>query len=447
MSASRSVKARALQPVDAASLNVFRLTFGLLLTLELARFFLHGWIDSHFLAPSFLFKYQGFGWVALPPGDRIYWVFGVIGALSIMVALGLFYRLAIVGLFCGFSYVFLLEQANYLNQYYLVLCVLLLLCFLPAERGWSLDSRRRGGDRCRTVPRWTIWALRGQFELMLIFAGLVKLNPDWLSGQPLEIWLGAHGEAPLVGGLLDSPAVALAASYGVVALHLIGAPLLLWRPARLPVFFCYLLFHLANSILFQIGLFPWLTIIGTLIFFEPDWPRRVWSRLSPNRQSHPPEIPRASPASSLPRSSRVVIALLIVQLLVPLRGLLYPGRASWTEEGQWFAWRMKLDDKRCEARLMLRGPDGGLLREVKPGDLLSERQTMLVSGNPDMLVQFAGHIAGDAFAAAQGEGTAVTADVWCALNGRRPQQLVDPLVDLTTLSRGLMHYDWVLPLR
>ena len=153
------------------------------------------------------------------------------------------------------------------------------------------------------------------------------------------------------------------------------------------------------------------------------------------------------PVTSLPWSSGVVVTFLIVQLLVPLRGLAYPGRASWTEEGQWFAWRMKLDDKRCQARLLLRESDGTLLRDVDPADLLSERQTLLMSGNPDMLVQFAAYIAEHRLGAAGSEDIAVTADVWCALNGRRPQQLIDPLVDLTTVRRGFIHNDWVLPLR
>lgn len=441
----RAIKAAAAEPVDAASIAVFRATVGGLLAIEFARFFLHGWIDSRFLAPIFLFKYPGFGWAGLPPGDGLYLLFAALGVLSIMVAVGLFYRVAVVALFLGFGYVFLLDQANYLNQYYLVLCVLALLSCMPAERAWSIDRWRRTPALAATVPRWNVWALRAQFEVVLLYAGLVKLNADWLTGQPLEMWLGVYAEVPGIGAWLGSPQTALFASYGVLALHLIGAPLLLWRPARLPVFLLYVAFHVANSMLFRIGLFPWITLAGTLLFFAPDWPRKLWSDLS----SHPaPTIPDTSPAPHHSEPTwvrRLVVLLLLAQVLIPLRGLFYPGRASWTEEGQWFAWRMKLDEKTCTARFFV-DDERGRRVTVEPESLLSPRQAALMAKRPDLSLQFA-HYLRDGALASNGKSTVrVTADVCCALNGRPATRLIDPAVDLAATRRHAGHYDWVLPL-
>lgn len=440
-----TVRTTASQLVDGASLAVFRAAVGLLLCIEVGRFFLHGWIDSHFLAPTFLFKYPGFGWVSTPPGPGLYWVFAAIGVLSFLVAIGLFYRVAVVALLFSFGYVFALDQANYLNQYYLVLCVLALLSLMPAERAWSVDRWRRGRRMKETVPRWSVWALRCQFEVVLVYAGLVKLNPDWLIGQPLQIWLSVYAGVPWIGDLLDSPQTALWASYGVLALHLVGAPLLLWRPARLPVFLLYVIFHLANSILFRIGLFPWITLAGTLMFFDPGWPRRLWSSTRPSHPIEPDATPYPTHPGDRPWVLWTVVALLIAQILIPLRGLAYPGRASWTEEGQWFAWRMKLDEKACDARLVIRGP-AGVLERVDPRSELSRRQAALMAKHPDLLLQFARYLRERTVASGDAPDVRVTADVCCVLNGRPTARLIDPNVDLSAIRRHAGHYDWVLPL-
>jgi vitamin K-dependent gamma-carboxylase len=51
----------------------------------------------------------------------------------------------------------------------------------------------------------------------------------------------------------------------------------------------YFAFHLANHFLFNIGIFPWVAMAGTLMFLEPDWPRRAlgWLRLQARRAGSP----------------------------------------------------------------------------------------------------------------------------------------------------------------
>ena len=434
------------EPVDTASLAVFRMLFGVFLLAETARFFLHGWIHDHYLAPGLLFKYYGFEWVEPWPGDGLYWHFGLMGLLAALVALGLFYRLAIIGLLFAFGYVFLLEQANYLNHYYLLLTLALILCFLPAERGFSLDALRRGATDAR-VPRWSVWALRLQFELLLVYAGLVKLNGDWLQGEPLGLWLAARTDLPLAGPWLDAPGVAVAAAYGVIALHLVGAPLLLWRRTRLAVFILYAGFHLSNAILFRIGVFPWITLAGTLMFFDPDWPRQLWRRLVEDAGPAPAaRVPAGSPPCARPLTFGVLAVFFLFQLLFPLRSLLYPGNVAWTGEGHRFSWRMKLNDRRATARFSITDPRDGRRWEVDPADYLRPRQVQIMAVYPDMILQFAHYLAG---LWKQREGIAdveVRAAVMYSLNGRPPAPLVDPGRDLSRVARTWRHQDWILPL-
>ena len=438
---------RSLEPVDPASLSFFRAAFGVLLLAEIIRFFAHDWIDEHYLKPEFLFKYQGFEWVAPWPGDGLYWHFGATGLFAAMIAAGFVYRVAAVGFFLCFAYVFLLEQANYLNHYYLVLCVAFLLCFLPAQRGWSVDARLGLSSGPAVVPRWSIWALRLQFEVVLIYAGLVKINGDWLRGEPLGLWLSEQAGVPLVGAWLQRPGVSVAVAWAVVGLHLAGAILLLRRRARFWVFMVYVAFHLASSLLFHLGLFPWLTLAGLLMFFDPDWPRRVWARLegrTPVVAPGPPSGASVSPPGML--TSTCLVTFFALQVLVPLRFLLYPGNVAWTGDGEWFAWRMKLDDKRADARFIVIDHESGRRWNVDPSDRLRPRQVQIMAARPDMILQFARHLE-TVWVIDEGvRDVDVRAVVMCSLNGRPAAPLIDPETDLTAVSRTWKSPGWVLPL-
>jgi hypothetical protein len=435
------------QLVNSASLNLFRFLFGLFVFVEAIRFLLHRWVDTYLLNSTVLFKYLGLEWVQLLPGDWLYIHFGAIALLAIMVALGVFYRLAIVGLTLSFGYVFMLEQALYLNQYYLLLTISFLLCFMPAERGFSLDTiRRRESLEC-LIPLWNIAALRFQFEVMLIYAGIVKLNPDWLRGEPLTLWLNQRMDIPVIGSWLGTPGLGETASIAVVALHLIGAPLLLIRKTRLAVFLLYVPFHLANSMLFHIGLFPWITLAGTLLFFDPDWPLKVWHRYQGGREAIHETSPKvATPYRTSGLTLTIIIVFLVSQVLIPARALFYPGRASWTGEGDWFAWRMKLDDKACTSTFTVTDLETGRRTTVNPEDHLNARQLELLPSNPDMLLQFAQHLQRVRFKPAELDQVKVTARIYCALNGRQAQLLIDEHLDLAQVERSWRHYSWIQPL-
>ena len=89
------------------------------------------------------------------------------------------------------------------------------------------------------------------------------------------MWLSTRSDMPLIGYLYTQDWAVAIAAYGVILLHVIGAPLLLWKRTRLAVFIIYAAFHTLNHFTFNIGIFPWLTLFGTLVFFDPDWPRQL----------------------------------------------------------------------------------------------------------------------------------------------------------------------------
>ena len=79
------------RPVDAASLVVFRIGFGLILFWEVCRYFSHNWIAGQYIRPEFYFPYIGFHWVQPWPGNGMYVHFAILGATALCIALGLFY--------------------------------------------------------------------------------------------------------------------------------------------------------------------------------------------------------------------------------------------------------------------------------------------------------------------------------------------------------------------
>jgi vitamin K-dependent gamma-carboxylase len=448
----RGLVQAAFAPVDIASLACFRVAFGAVMVWEVYRYFSKGWIASYYINPEFHFTYYGFGWVKPWPGDGMYVHFAVLGLAAAGITLGLLYRLSAVVFFLGFTYVFLLDQSRYLNHFYLISLIAFLLIFLPVHRALSLDARLRSGLRSDTAPAWSLWLLRAQVGIPYFYGGLAKLNGDWLRAEPIRGWLASRPDFPVIGRFFTDEWMVYAFAYGGLLLDLLIVPLLLWKPTRPYAFVGGLVFHGTNAVLFRIGIFPWMMMAATTIFFAADWPRRVglMSRRAV-AASRPRKHDRASErVEPVPRAHRLALAAagawIVLQLVVPLRHLLYPGNVSWTEEGHRFAWHMKLRDKEARARFTVTDPADGTRWTVRPSEYLTRLQTAKMAGQPDMILQFAHHLAEEA----RREGRAavqVRARVMASLNGREPQLLVDPEVDLAAEPRSLRRASWILPLQ
>lgn len=159
----------------------------------------------------------------------------------------------------------------------------------------------------------------------------------------------------------------------------------------------------------------------------------------------------ARPARATSRIAKSAILSLLaiwlaLQILIPVRFLLYPGNPSWTEEGHRFAWMMKLRDKKGQATFTVRDPATGQLWLADPWDYLELYQVRKVATRPELVRQFAHHLA-DHWAAAYGVPDAeVRARVCVSLNGRKAALMIDPTVDLTQVEPHIGSASWILPL-
>jgi vitamin K-dependent gamma-carboxylase len=430
------------RPVDNASLVAFRIAFGVLMVVAVGRYFAHDWIGDFYVAPRVFFPYPGFEWIVPLPGAAMYALFAVLGIAALCVTVGLWYR-AGAAIFClGFTYAHLIDRTNYLNHYYLVSLLSALMIVLPLHHAASLDAWRRPALRATTAPAWAMWLLRFQLGIVYVFGAVAKLNPDWLlRAEPLRIWLGANIDIPLLGPWLEQVWTAYASSYVGLVFDATVVPLLLWRRTRPTAYVAVVVFHLLTALLFPIGIFPWLMIALTPIFFAPDWPRRLW------RVARVPSCNAADdPVLTLRRRLGVAVLAVyaLLQIAVPLRHLLYPSDLYWTEEGFRFAWQIMVMEKYGNAVFTVTDPASGTAWRAVPAAELTALQVRMMATQPDMILSYAHHLAHE-YGARVGHAVEVRGEVRVTLNGRPNRPLVDPTVDLARVPSGTPARVWLLP--
>lgn len=433
----RRLAEAAHRSVAAGSTVAFRVAFGLLVAASSLRFLARGWVEEFYLAPEHHLTYPGFDWVRPLPGPLMHLHVVLLAVLGLAIAAGYRTRVAAALFALGFTYVELIDRALYLNHYWFVTLAAVLLAVLP------------GPDRHGTVPALTVWALRFQLGVVYTFAGIAKLNPDWLlRAEPLHTWLSARTDRPFVGPLLDEPFVALAFSWAGAVFDLTIIGWLLWRRSRPIAYLVLVVFHVATAMLFQIGVFPWVMIALTPIFFEPDWPQRLRTRLT-RRTSNPARATAARTTPTARRVDRSTIALLaalaLLNVALPLRHWFSQGNVRWNDDGYEWSWRVMLTDRTGFLEYEVTDPATGRRWTVPPELVLTEWQAAEAETRPQLALATA-HLVAAEFAERGHDDVEVRADHHVAFNGRLHQRMIDPAVDLTEVSGWSPAADYVLPL-
>ncbi len=430
---------------SAAPLAVFRLAFGLMLFASIVRFWSKGWISELYIQPKFFFSFYGFEFIK-PLGTYTYVLFAVCGVSALLVAIGLFYRVASTTLFLSFTYIELIDKSTYLNHYYFTSMVCLLLIFLPAHAFFSVDAYRRKALLSDQIPAWCLDSLKLFVALLYVFAGIAKLNSDWLlQAMPLRIWLPARNDLSVIGFLFNYRWIPYVFSW-FGCLYDLSIPFLLWNRRTRPLaYVAVVIFHGLTALLFPIGMFPYIMIVTALIFFSADFHqamiRRIGSWLSlPVNFLRPYRAYRWQPATK--RGVLWAFALFfVVQLLLPFRYLLYPGELFWTEQGYRFSWRVMLMEKAGYAQFTVKD-ELGKQTIVNNTEFLTPLQEKMMATQPDMLLQYA-HLLRDYYAQHGFQSPKVYVDSYVALNGRLGKPLVDPATNLAQERESLTPKPWI----
>lgn len=439
----RGLVSRLFEPVDTASIVYFRIVYGMFALWMLFTQMQYGFLDEVLLGPIFHFTYYGFSWVKPWSSGAMHFEYVVLIIAAIFVTIGLAYRFAACVLWLGITHIFLIEKSVYLNHYYLMCLLAFLLIFVPANRAAAVDTLINPKSRSEFVPAWSLWLLRFQLALPYVFGGIAKLETDWLAGASLHSVFLSRQKDSVLAPLISQDWAPLLFSWGGLFLDLGVVPLLLWKRTRVFAFAAATMFHLLNAMLFDIDIFPWFMIAATMMFFPPDWPRRFLKL---------PTLPTPenwSERSSSPGARKLTVAALaayaVLQVVLPFRPLLYPGNTNWTEEGHRFAWRMMLRTKLGGVGFYATNVRTGETTMVDPTEYVSSRQVGIMAKDPDMMQEFSQFLA-SRLSAQTGDDYEIRVMALCSLNGRKPQYLVDPDVDLAKTPRNLSPKSWVMPL-
>jgi hypothetical protein len=429
----------------AAPIAVFRIAMGVLLFGSVVRFWSKGWIDELYIKPKYFFTYYGFEFVT-PLGEYTYILFAICALSALLVAVGCFYRYASIALFLSFTYIELIDKSTYLNHYYFISMICLMMIFLPAHTYLSVDAWRDKRVRADYIPKWCVDSIKIFVCIVYVFAGVAKINSDWLlEAQPLRIWLPAKNDLPVIGPIFNYVWVAYAFSWAGCIYDLIIPFLLINKRTRVFAYLAVIVFHGLTAILFPIGMFPYVMIATALIFFSAEshvaMIRKVAGifRLSTKRTSN--ETYAYSPLVS----NILIVAFCLffaIQVLLPMRYLAYPGDLFWTEEGYRFSWRVMLMEKAGSAEFVVKDANGRQIK-VNNSEFLTPLQEKMMATQPDMILQYA-HILRDHYVRKGLSVPEVYVDSYVSMNGHLGKPLVDPRVNLAQETDSFTHKPWIL---
>lgn len=198
----------------------------------------------------------------------------------------------------------------------------------------------RNSKKLQTVPFWNYFIIKFQFYILYTYAGIKKVCPEWLSGYamtylsnhwvftPFRIVLGTKWTDFLIVhwfGCIFDLTITFWLTYG---------------PTRPIATVFALLFHLMNSRLFAIGMFPWVCLVQLPIFYDVAWPTRVWTAFKKKSTKEAVSLAENKYCSDMNvdwthrRTTWLIFSYMALQLFLPNSHFITKGYNNWTN-GEW----------------------------------------------------------------------------------------------------------------
>lgn len=426
--------------IDNSALIVFRVIFGTLLVAQAWGSIITGYIKNRVLPTvDFTFSFIGFDFIQPLPGKWSYVFYIVMGIFGVGVTIGYKYKYS-MGLFTVmWTWLYLFQKTFYNNHYYLLILLCIFMWMAPANRYFSVDVKQNPSLKKLSMPRWVPLFVIGQMIIVYTFAAVAKIYPDWLDQTFPAILMHTREHYPVIGPILQEPWVIASITYFGIFFDLLVAPLMLWKKTRVPVFCLAIFFHIFNSVVFQIGIFPYLAL-GLFIFFFP--PKVIHKYLIYKKPFYTKD------EIQTPRYHKALVSFFaiwfIIQLALPLRHWFIKGNVLWTEEGHRMSWRMMLRNRSGTSIYKVVDKATGDTTIVDKSQYLTEAQSRSVSSKPDMIWQFCQYLKEDY--AKKGKEIKIFVDCKVSINGKKKLRLIDPNVDMAKAKWDyFFHNEWLLP--
>ncbi len=435
--------------VDNSGLVLFRIFFGLFIMLECWGAIFTGWVATNFVEPTMTFSFIGFEWTNIFLGQNMLYLYGGMGFLGLMIALGFLYRFSTFLFALLWTLTYLMQKTSYNNHYYLFLLVSWVMVFAPAHRFFSLDCIIFSKIKSNKCSMWVYYFFIGQMAIMYFFAAINKIYPDWFNGEFLlpsfekvGNYLKYDLSFDILGDFVGSLAFTKAIAIAGFLFDLLIVPIMLIPKLRRFGLVMALFFHLFNSAVFQIGIFPYFSLAMMIFFFPVGW---FQEQIFPKKSYLLERIePKDGQATRKMVFRYAFVLYFLWQIYLPIRHHFIPGNVLWTEEGHRMAWRMMLRSKSGDITFYVENKKGE--RKIIPiGQYLTAKQIGKMAVSPDMIWQFA-HILKDKLDPERKEELKIFAQSFVSVNRSDYYPFIDEKVDLANEKWSYFgHQSWILP--
>lgn len=312
------------------------------------------------------------------------------------------------------------------------------MVLLPANRYASIDVKLNPSLKQISMPAWCKWIFILQLLILYTYASIAKLYPDWLDTTVVALLMQGKANYPIIGDLLQQKPVHYFIAYGGILFDGLIIPLLLFKRTRQLAFFSSIFFHLFNSIVFQIGIFPYLSLAFSLFFFSSETIKTIFLKNKPLYKEGKVVIPKYG---------NLIVSLFIIYFVIhialPLRHHYFKDNVLWTEEGHRLSWRMMLRAKSGKAYYNIIDSETKNPIPIKLDDYLTKKQKHSASTKPDIIWQFVQLLKKDF--AKKGKSVEVYVRAYVSVNGKPSKPLINPKVDLANEPWfHFKHHDWIL---
>lgn len=428
------------QRIDNSSLIIFRIFFGILISLECFGAIATGWVNRNLIAPKFKFPFIDFDFLQPLPGNGMYFYFGLMGLMGICIALGFKYRASMITFTTMWTATYLMQKTAYNNHYYLLILISLIMCFFPAERSRSIDVKLNPKIESNAMYAYIKWIVVLQLFIVYTYASIAKIYGDWLDFSTIAVLMHSKRNYWLVGDILQEPWIHTVIGSVGILFDLLIVPALLWKPTRKAAFFLSLFFHLFNSIIFQIGIFPYLSIAFSVFFFEPETIRKIFFKS---------KIPFTTSKVIIPnyKNSLLIVAAVyfLTQLLLPVRHYTFEDDVLWTEEGHRMSWRMMLRSRQGKGRYKVVDKNTEEVFIINPKDYVSRSQERKIFAYPDFAWQFAQYLKKE-FKEENRDVSVYLENSKISINRKPYEPFIDSKTDLAAETwYRTKHHSWILP--
>ncbi|XP_065208287.1 vitamin K-dependent gamma-carboxylase [Planococcus citri] len=430
------------EPTDPSSIAFFRISFGILMMLDIPHERQLAAVDKRWGDPKLChfplihsLRPLPYNWMCIV--YLIMWL-GTIG-----IALGYHFRKSCLAFVIPYWYIVLLDKSHWNNHTYLFGLISILLFFTDANATWSIDQYQ--GRAPKNPPFWNYFLLRYQVFILYFMAAVKKVDFDWLAGHSMEHlshhWIFTPFKIFLTNRQIDFWIIHIT-GFLIDAFAGFGLQFKKTRPATL--FFLFL-FHTMNSRMFNIGMFPYVGLATMFIFCDLDWPRKLLHKVT--RKSKPTSSDMEKMKVSKAKKCVVVVGITFYvfwQLFMPFSHSITKGYNAWTTGQYGYSWDMMVHAWKT-SMVMVKVVDhnnGNIhyldAEEWTPNDKWTK--------HPDTLIQYA-QCAEKNLKEMNIHNISIYVDVWTSLNGRFYQRMFDPRVDLLRAEWSpFTDTPWVLPL-